>query len=154
MKVQSRFKETLARVEEFRVSHGPRADAIIRFEWRCWKRLLQTREHRVWRPVRMGGPAAMQRMYRQDARAREDWTLACRREAVARPVEPDDIAGKEALRDEYLVAVMQPGCHYSLFEQRPQRQPDGSSVNQEVDTHFVDGNGARVTQAKVHANSR
>ena len=87
LKQYTRHKEALARCTAFRDAHGDLGAAVIRFEWRSWKRLLQTSEQHPWRSVLLPDTAVMRRVYREDARAEEDFSLICSREAIVRPVE-------------------------------------------------------------------
>ena len=50
LKQQTRFKMSISRMQAFIRQYGHRGEAIFRYEWRCYKRLLQVRRHRKWRP--------------------------------------------------------------------------------------------------------
>ena len=78
----------------------------------------------------------MKRVYREDARGEEDWSLVCSREAVANPVERDEVDGKTALLHEYLISVMSAGSHYSISSSTTQPGPDGRPERVTTTKHF------------------
>ena len=123
-------------MQHFQDTFGERGAAVIRFEWRCWKRLLQTDGVRPWRPVNLDRDVVAQRLCRQDAMAQDDWSLVCRRHTPARPVVVDDEDGEEALRNEYLVSAMPEGGYYTMDTPARQEQPDGTFQQTAKRTHF------------------
>ena len=111
--------------------HKAQGDAVVRFEFRNWKRILQTKGKVPWRPVRMSSRAAMARIYREDEKAVEDFTSVAHREDAPSNLSPDAVSGKEQLRNEWLVAVVKEGTHYSLGASVSTMQPDGSVKKEE-----------------------
>ena len=86
IKQSVRFKRTLASANGFVEKYGATGIAVFRFEWRRYKRLLQTRRERQWFPVRnMTNRRVAERVYREDEKAMEDFSSICTRE---QPVDP------------------------------------------------------------------
>ena len=56
---------------------GPRGRQVIRFEYRQWKRVLQSHPRKLWRPKLIKARPAFERIYRMDEMALFDWTLIC-----------------------------------------------------------------------------
>ena len=99
--------------------HGERGKGVVRFEWRSFKRILQTEERRQWYPVRATTSEVYERVYREDDRARDDFSTICSRQPPACPIQPEAVSGQEALRNEYLVSVMEEHTVYSVSQPRP-----------------------------------
>ena len=136
LKQYTRHKQALTNATSFRKAYGERGDAVIRFEWRCWKRIIQADERHPWRPVLLPESVVIRRVYREDARAEEDWSLICSREAIARPVQRDEVDGKTALLHEYLISVTEVGGHYSISSSSQQPGPDGRLERVTTTQHF------------------
>ena len=97
---------------------------------------MQTSEKRRWLSVQEKSSVVLARVYREDSRAEEDFSLICRREA-ARQVEHDALDGKEALRNEYLISTLEIDGHDSLAEPRQQIGEDGAMRRVDEPRHFV-----------------
>jgi len=147
LKQSTRAKETLARLEAFQNKHGERGQTIVRHHWRAWKNILQTSRKRRWDAVQMTPSQVLDRVYRQDARALDDFSLICQRVEQSRPVEPDAVNGQEELRDEYLVSVMQPNTHYSVSRKISVASSSGAAQTEMRTQHFH-------LLAVAHGNSR
>lgn len=95
--------------------YGKRGDAVIRNDWRGWKRVLQVQRKLRWRPVRMTDKTFLRRVYREDSMAEQDWsTIICKQETPGRPhLEPlnDSL---QWLHNEYMLAIFDSGSRYSV----------------------------------------
>ena len=137
LKQQTRFKMTIQHMRDFIAKHGDLGKQVFRFEFRRYKRLLQTKKRYKWRPMKMSTPEFYARVYREDDMAAEDFTSICRRESPVDPVEKDAFTGRDALRDEYLVSVLEKGKQYSVTQQIKRAGPDGTPVVEEKAVHFT-----------------
>jgi hypothetical protein len=145
-----RHKEALARVVKFQEDYGDRGAAVIRYEWRCWKRIIQTDPKHRWRLVHHSAQTVIRRVYREDDKAAADWSLVCSREATVRPVVRDEVDGKTALLHEYLVSVLKRDGHYSISSITTRPKDDGTGLERVTSTsYFVFiRDGARQPPAK------
>ena len=75
-------------------------------------------------------------MYREDESAAQDFSSICSREAPSDPIERDSVCQATGLRDEYLVAVLENGHHYSVSQDTSRIAPDGTTVKEEKTVHF------------------
>ena len=137
VKQSTRFKAVLRKTEEFAEEHGERGHAVVRFEFRAWKRILQTSERRYWFPVKMSPEAVYARVYREDDRAREDFSCICSRQPPVLSIDPEDVDGRDALRNEYLVSVTRNSETYSVSESAPAEPAAGGDPAPENATRFV-----------------
>jgi len=119
IKQANRFKTVLAKTERFIEQHGARGEAVVRFEWRAGKRILQTTERRRWYPVKDSADAVVARVYREDDRAQQDFAVICARVEISCKVEPEKVDGKSALQHEYLVSTIKPNGVYSITPPQP-----------------------------------
>ena len=88
---------------------------IFRFEYKNYKRLLQTSQSSRFSPVRMGDNAFFKKMYRLSWEDQEDWGAvvdAANSSGPPRPPRPRDPMG--AMQREYLQAVIKPEQFYSV----------------------------------------
>ena len=79
LKQETRHKAALRRVEHWCQEYGAKGDAVVRFEWRSWKRILRCGAAFPWRPVKSSAQTVSNRMYRKDKKSKEDWSLVCKR---------------------------------------------------------------------------
>ena len=145
VKQSVRQKEAMDRVKAFMAKHGRRGRRVVRFEYRRFKRILQAKARHKWRGVHMSTSAVYARVYREDERAADDFSTIVNRQDAPSLIKPDSVSGKEALRNEYLVSVMQEGVHYSVGTNTSEIQADGS-VKHVVQPSFfpLDFHGAWV----------
>ncbi|CAK0911592.1 unnamed protein product [Prorocentrum cordatum] len=136
LKQATRFRQNLQRVRAFARKYGRRGEDVVRHEWRNWKRILRTSTRRRWVGVRMEGPRVLDRVCRQDERAEDDWCLVLRRSPFVNQAEPDPVPGRDALRNEYLDAVLKPGAHYSASFPSTAIGEDGAEVQRTEHKHF------------------
>jgi hypothetical protein len=117
-----RFKKNMDRIETFLDTYKHQARATVRYEWRNWKRVLQSSKKKLHRNKHMQDTAAMKRVYRMNAMARGNWDIAFRRgeEEDALPIEDDDV---DAVQREYLAALF---CVHHVFSSS-RRTPSGGA---------------------------
>ena len=114
LKQSTRHRPALARAEDVVNTYGPAGEAVLRCDWRDWKRIVQTSAKRPWDPVDWTAQKVIDRVYRQDEMAQEDFSQICQRIGPDRPVQRDTISSSDAVRNEYLHVVLTPGHHYSV----------------------------------------
>ena len=136
LKQVNRFKTVLKKTEAFAEAHGERGAAVVRFEWRAWKRILQVDPRRRWYPMKIPAADAGARVYREDKRAQDNWEVICRRQAVSCPVIPEKVDGKEALRNEFLVSTLETNSFYSVSTPDPRMAAEGGAPVAQVASHF------------------
>ena len=84
----------------------------------------------------MADKAVLERVYRTDACAEENFESICSRETQSRPVEAEPVEGRDALRNEYLISVLNTNAQYSISEQVQVIRPSGDAATEEKVTHF------------------
>ena len=119
----------MQRLKELQAKYGARAKAMIVFEWRNYKRLLQHVPRYRWKNIKsMTRVQFADRVYRQDERAEDDFSMLCRREAPQHQAKTESVDGVGQLRDEYLNATMKPGKHYSLHTEKSCVDAQGNPI--------------------------
>jgi len=137
LKQDTRFRRTIARLTAFLKQHQDRGAAVFRFEWKRYKRLLQTRAKSRWQSKKMPTHEFNARVYREDDMAVDDFSLITSREANPDPVATEAVeSGKQALRDEFLVATLEKGVRYSVAFDADTIGPDGNVRKVEEAKHF------------------
>ena len=137
IKQSVRRKEALSMLKYF-VNHlGSAGKRVLRWEWRTWRRILQTKRNRLWRNTgRMSAQEVYERVYRMDQAAEVDWSLICApiRGPGQGPPPKEKVTTSvrelEALRIEYLEAVLKPSCFYSLDVPVASMDEEGRPVEQ------------------------
>ena len=149
LKQSVRQKASLARIKAFRKMYGARAKDVLRCEWRRYKRLLQGPRGNKWTPVRMKASEFYARVYREDRKAEEDWKSVCGQVPLpyAHVTEQADTA--QQLHNEYVLAQVETGAHYSVTAPTPTTQDDGQTVPEDGVAHFKLINIAH-THSRVH----
>ena len=125
LKQSTRHRPALARAQDLCSQYGERGEAVVRSDWRDWKRIVQVRPKTPWIPVDWPAQKVIDRVYRQDEKAQDDFELICRRIGPDRPVEPDPTTGGEAVRNEFLHIVMETANHYSVGSRPVAPAPGG-----------------------------
>ena len=129
----NRLSQELARTRRWVSKHGDRGERILRYEWRNWKRLLQTKWHNRWMPTRDDQRQAFKKMYHEDDMAEEDWTAVVSRQEPVRPVVTDAATTRGQLEAEYLRAVFVPDHYYAVPRRTEHIGEDGQQeVGQEI----------------------
>ena len=75
----------------------------------------------------------MLRVYHEDEKAEDDWNVIVARQGDPRPVATEPVTVLGQLRNEYLLAVVRPGCHYSVPTRVERPRADG--VPEMVEEH-------------------
>jgi len=91
----------------------------VRFEFRAWKRILQTDPKAQWFPKKATAEQVFARVYREDARAQDNWETVCTRKSVSAAAVPEDVSGREGLRNEYLQQTLVPSTVYAVSQPFP-----------------------------------
>jgi hypothetical protein len=134
-----RLDDGLEVVRELVAKHGAKARDIIRWEWRNYKRILQTSSRKAHRGVDLSAKAVYARVYRQDDRARNNWTI------VVDPVRADAVLPFEdnvdAVQREYVRSVFNPGTYYEM--ERRRAPPSAAITDGVVDEGLEPGPGQR-----------
>ena len=114
LKRTTRQKAILRNLTRFLPQYGERASAVLRYEWVCWKRVLQTRRRNRWVPKLMKSTDVLARVYREDAKASEDWSSVLERMPDVRPVTTEKASEAEKLQRDWLVSTLDTNAFYSV----------------------------------------
>jgi hypothetical protein len=125
IKQSTRFAENLKRVRSVIRDHGKRGKDVVRFDWRTWTRILQSKRSLRWRPKRMKPIDIFRRVYRMDPMASEDWSRICSRIHAHARVDAAKEPIRDALAREYAAATFAPLTYYSVQDARPELDGDG-----------------------------
>ena len=136
LKQAVRAKDAHEAVEDFQEKYGERGAAVLRYEWRNFKRVVQPFPAKRWFPVHMADKAFFARLYREDTKAAEDWRSVVQRLPPARPVVTESAGYREAMENEFVRAQLQPGSHYNLPRVQQQVQEDGNVTPVEEPMYF------------------
>ena len=136
LKTAARRKGAFAHIKEFRSRYGRRGAQVLRFEMTRWKRILQCSPKRQWQGVKRTPRQVYGRVYREDEYAEQDWNNAVSREAPVHPVQHERATQAELCRNEYLVALLEDGRHYSVPAEVAEQQEDGTVSNAQRHVHF------------------
>jgi len=120
----------------FMKQYGDRGKDVIRHEWRQWKRFWQFKAKHRWRGRKMTTREAIARIYREDAKADEDWSSIVERLPDTRPVQTTTATAKEGLQTEWLVATLSPNAYYSVTHNVEVPTEDGGLERVERDEYF------------------
>jgi len=121
MKQKVRSNNVIKTLRTFMRVHGEMGKAIVRYEWKCYKRILQSRRRYRWRGKGLGVKALMARVYREDAMANDNWSVILNRVPLDRPADSHDANAREKMENEYLNCVLHPSGHYCV--QQPSAGP-------------------------------
>ena len=136
LKQCTRAPESLKHMRRFRKRFGPRAKDIIRYEWEHFKRVLRPAGDNEWKPVQLEKDAFYARVYREDELADLNWNNVAVKPPPARPVAHDSPSGTESLHNEYVMALVEPGNHYSVRGPQPASDAGGEAAPQREEIHF------------------
>ena len=117
-----RRKGVFLRLKRFRRQFGKRGEAVLRFEFRHWKRILSKRRRRR-RNKHTSDADALAIIYREGRSAEVNWSTVVTRMDLHR-VATDSTTNAEAAQNEYLRAQVHPGMCYSID---PEPQPAAAS---------------------------
>jgi len=123
IKQNSRLKDIIRRCRTLIRKHGPKAKAMIRYEWYNSKRLLQTDPKRMWQPRKISTKAFYRRIYREDSKAQDNWSSIMQRVPLDHPVITEDLSAKAQMDKEWLSLVLVPLEYYSVPNRMPTAGP-------------------------------
>jgi len=148
IKQSARERQVLARLTSFVDKHGLQGRRVLRYEFHNWKRILQTNPMRSWQaPKDLKARDALDRIYREDAKAEEDWSAAVSLAAAYEKEQAEKVNNEGQLLNEYLVATLERNRVYSVDAPTTSMGPDGAAEEVEAPVFF------RVNDI-VHGNSR
>ena len=119
LKQSTRYRKTFRHMNAFKKRYGARGREVIRYEWTNYKRLLRPAGPRQWRPVKMPVEAFYRRVYREDDAAELNWSSLASKPPPKRPVQHDQPSNVERLNNEYIMALVEAGNHYSVSAPPP-----------------------------------
>ena len=125
LKQTVRRKGVFKRLKVWRRTHGRRGRAVLRWEWRNWKRIVQPNSKKPWRPVKWTPNRVYQRLYREDAQSEFNWNNLVSKERNVHRAEPNEAGNAEAAMNEFLRAQVRDGNHYSC--ELPQAAPGAAA---------------------------
>ena len=126
VKQSARERGVFQRLNDFVETHGIRGRRVLRYEFHSWKRILQIRTDRQWNmPKEFTERAALDRIYREDDMAEEDWSSAVSTAPAHEKAQAEKKSEETNLANEYLVAVMERNAFYSVDVPRMEVDPDG-----------------------------
>ena len=131
-----RTKNNIRVLKRF-LNMGEKGKAVVRFEWRNWKRVLQTRRRALYQNKRMKDRAVFERVYRMDEMAEVDWSSITKlvrgpgQGPPPAPLEPEtaSVRASDGLHIEYLVSVMSASSWYSVDVPATGLDAEGLSAN-------------------------
>jgi len=91
LKRSIRLKGIIAKIRWFRRKYGGYGKKVVRYEFRNYKRILQTTKKKFWQNARPSRAKVIKRVYREDDRADVDWNIILQRVEEPRPVEHETI---------------------------------------------------------------
>ena len=130
LKQDVRRDQELDRLSKW-ASFGDEGKRVIRFEWRSWKRILQTGWSQRHVPKNLSAQAAFRRIYHDDELSAQDWTAILKLEQPNRPVVAEDTDNAQQLQTEYLAATLVKGNFYAVPIPKEVVREDGERVAQE-----------------------
>jgi len=89
----------------------------------------------------------LSRIYREDAKADEDWTAIANKVPLDRPVPPHEATTRESLEREYLQTVLTPLQFYSV-EVDIERQDEAGGLVKSTDNRYFQVLGAQTSQTR------
>ena len=101
------------RLEQAIATFGKPMRNTIRYEWRNWKRILQSEKKKLHRNVNLTADAAYARIYRQDSMGRDNWDLVLNPRAPDEPSQDDD-PDVDSVQREYMKSLFQPKQYFSV----------------------------------------
>jgi len=136
LKAKARHKQELQRIRRWTRKYGPRGKAVVRYEWRHWRRVIQSRWKRRWSNPHLSSKAVFGRIYRTDTVADQNWSSIVERQGDPRPVVTEDGTERSRLNDEYLNTVLLKNRYYSLPKRTHTIDEDGVEKAEETTEYF------------------
>jgi hypothetical protein len=98
---------------------------VINYEYKNYKRVLQSKFSKRWRGVNLGAKAFFRRLYRMDAQGREDFAPLINEPAA----KPTPATTTQRMQSEYLQVVLRENTFYSVdLEQSTTNGPDVGAI--------------------------
>ena len=142
VKMSTRIQQTLRHLKSL-IKKGPDGKRVLRYEWRHWSRVVQTKRRSLWRKKHWPAKMVFERVYRMDEFAEEHWSL------VATPIPapgqgppPGCDTRREAdhervgLRIEYLQDVLKPQEWYRVDVPVTDQDEHGAIVRRTEQRYF------------------
>ena len=136
LKRAARRKGAFAHIRRFKNRYGKRGTAVIRFEFRHWKRVLNCNPKRRWSNVHRTPKEVYGTVYREDDYAGNNWNNIVNRELPLHHAVTEEPTAQEACRNEYLLASVHEGKHYSIEVTEHAPREDGGVQNISTTLHF------------------
>ena len=130
LKAEVRRDQELARISKW-AAFGDEGKMVIRFEWRLWKRILQTAFKTRFLPKRMAATAALHRIYHDDDLSAQDWSTILNLEQPTRPVVSEDADNLTQLQTEYLAGTLVKNNFYAVPKPAEVVEEDGRRVQRD-----------------------
>jgi len=121
----------------FMTKHGQVGKDIVRFEWRNYARILQTQKRYRFRVKRIKFQALLRRVYREDDKAKENWSSILTRVPLERPVHVDSGDSSTQLETEYFASVITPHSNFAVDHTVGRPQEDGSEKRETQRDYFT-----------------
>jgi hypothetical protein len=128
-----RHKQVIGKCKKFMKDFGKAGRNVINYEYRQYKRLLQTNSKKRTMGVQMRPRDFFKRMYRMDDKARDDFGVLID-STVSKKTSPSTTTTR--LQIEYLQVVLKPETHFSVTLER---DTDGGGVVEEAMFFLVMG---------------
>ena len=129
VKQSSRERAAIERASDFLEAHGERGRSVFRYEWSHWKRIVNPNPQSRWRNVKWKPKQALERFYREDDFAQQDWSGIAFRESGPVPDAAEDLTEDARINNEYLSATFTKGQHYSVRTSASAVDADGARVD-------------------------
>ena len=131
-----RRKNVFLRLRKFRRTYGKRAEEVLRFEFRHWKRILSIQRSK-WKSRKMDDKKAFEAIYREGKPTEVNWSTVVSRMGLHH-VNTESATTTEGVQNEYLRAIVAVGNAYGV--QAEQSQAAGSHAapqpQEESHVHF------------------
>jgi len=134
LKFAVRRKGAFGRVKTFRTKFGERGVAVIRYEWRNYKRIL-AKIQRPWTPKKVSFKEVVAKVYREDRSNELNWTTVVAREPGLHAAPPETADNTTSVQNEYIRSQVKPGGYYGV--QVDSQEEDVSGVVVPVQRHVV-----------------
>ena len=97
LKANVRAKAVCKEIRDFMAKHHAEGRAVVRYEMLNWQRILQVEPSKQWTAMRMHPALIVKAVYREDAKANEDWGSIAQSVPRQRPVITEDLTVREKL---------------------------------------------------------
>lgn len=136
VKLATRVKSVIRTCRGFMRKHGDRGKAIVRFEWRKYKRILQVHHKRRWFSKLIETKDFYKRVYREDSAVMDSWSSILTRVPLDWPVEVSTPPNMAKLQNEWYSAVLLPHRNFAVDVAVTEAPEDGASAVQTFRRQF------------------